>query len=322
MTYAKSAAEAPGWQGARSEHTRRYVSDEQRGQPGWIGRAPARVVFERRLGRCLQAALLLLPISAMAAEPSADETALFDRLGMREQILDSQTAAAEGTTRQRALLAYRLSRRRELGFAANPETRLDDARTFDLAVVALRRGLDESRTLACELDRVRAERSTLEAALVTRALADASADRTEETASPDRLSTARLLHPVRGTPVAVPGARRDGTTKIEIRHDSVEILARLNEPVHAIAAGVVKRVEPLSQGGFAVMTAHPGGITSILAGLRDVAVKPGDAVLAGQILGLTGRNLDGAAVLSVEIWRRRQPQDAGKLLHVRLAPNG
>jgi murein DD-endopeptidase MepM/ murein hydrolase activator NlpD len=120
--------------------------------------------------------------------------------------------------------------------------------------------------------------------------------------------------------VAVPGARRDGPTKIEIRHDSVEFLARLNEPVHAVAAGVVKRVEPMAQGGFAVMTAHSGGLTSILAGLRDVAVKPGDEVLAGQTLGLVGRNLDGAAVISVAIWCHRRPQDAGKLFHVRLAP--
>ena len=278
----------------------------------------------RRSSRCWLAALLLLPMRAMAAEPSADETALFDRLGAREQILDTQTAAAASTTRQRALLAYRLSRRRELGFAANPETRLDDARTFDLALVALRRGLDESRTLARELDKVRVERSTLEAAMVTRALGEAAGDDNAETAAspPGRLSDARLLRPVRGTPVAVPGARRDGTTKIEIRHDSVDILARLNEPVHAVAAGVVKRVEPLAQGGFAVMTAHAGGLTCILSGMRDVAVKPGDAVLAGQTVGLTGRNLDGAAVISVEIWRRRQPQDAGKLLHIRLAPNG
>ena len=274
------------------------------------------------LSRCLQAAVLLLSIRAVAAQPSADETALFDRLGAREQILDAQTAAAENTTRQRALLAYRLSRHRELGFAANPENRLDDARAFDLAMVALRRGLDESQTLARELDRVRVDRSNLEAALVTRALGEAaSQDNTEAAASPERLvSTARLLRPVRGTPVAVPGARRDGTTKIEIRHDSVEILARLNEPVHAIAAGTVKRVQPLAQGGFAVMTAHPGGLTSILTGLRDVAVKPGDTVLAGQTLGLTGRNLDGAAVISLAIWRNRRPQDAGKLLRVRLAP--
>src|ERR1017187_2006497 len=44
----KGAAEAPGWQGARNEHTPRYVSDERRCQPGWIGRAPARVIFEQR----------------------------------------------------------------------------------------------------------------------------------------------------------------------------------------------------------------------------------------------------------------------------------
>jgi septal ring factor EnvC (AmiA/AmiB activator) len=276
----------------------------------------------RALATFLQAAGLLLPIAAMAAEPSAEETALFDRLAVREQILENQTNAAEATTRQRALLAYRLSRRRELGFAANPELRLDDARCFDLAVVALRRGLDESQTLARELDRVRVERSALEGALVGRALAGAakSDDTASQPGEESRPALARLLRPVRGTPVAVPGVRRDGTTKIEIRHDSVEILARLNEPVHAIAAGVVKRVEPLAQGGFAVMTAHPGGLTCILTGLRDVTVKPGDTVLAGQTLGLTGRNLDGAAVISVELWRDRRPEDAGKRLRVHLAP--
>ena len=271
------------------------------------------------LRTCLPIALLLIPLGALATEPSPEETALFDRLGAREQILDTQTTAAENTTRQRALLAYRLSRQRELGFASSPETRLDDARSFDLALVALRRGLDESRTLARELDRVRVERSALETALVARALSENADD---SAASPaGGLDSTRLLRPVRGTPVAVPGARRDGPTKIEIHYDSVEILARLDEPVHAIADGVVKRVEPLAQGGFAVMTAHPGGLTSILTGLRDVAVKPGQAVSAGQTLGLTGRNLDGAAVISVAIWRHRHPQDAGKLLHIRLAPN-
>jgi murein DD-endopeptidase MepM/ murein hydrolase activator NlpD len=270
------------------------------------------------LRTCL--AILLIPLCALAAEPSAEETALFDRLGMREQILDTQTTAAENTTRQRTLLAYRLCRLRELGFAANPETRLDDARAFDLALVALRRGLDESRTLAHELDRVRVDRSALENALVARALGENANDSMPATSPEHQPDVARLLRPVRGTPVTVPGARRDMPTKTEIRHDGVEILARLNEPVHAVGAGVVKRVEPLAQGGFAVVTAHSDGLISILTGLRDVAVKPGDAVRAGQTLGLVGRNLDGAAVISVEIWRHRRPQDAGKLLRVRLAP--
>ncbi|HEY5282019.1 MAG TPA: M23 family metallopeptidase [Polyangia bacterium] len=269
----------------------------------------------------LLAAVLLTPFTAWTADTVGEETALFDRLGAREQILEAQTRAAEGLTRERALLAYRLARRRELGFAANPETRLEDARAFESALVVLRRSLGESQSLARELDRVRAERSTLEAALVSRALsAAASAERAGQSADPNEqlIPTTRLLRPVRGTPVAVPGVRRDGPTKIELHHDGVEFLARLNEPVHAIAAGVVKRIEPMAQGGFAVITAHPGSLTSIITGLRDITVKPGEAVVAGQTLGLTGRNLDGAAVISVEIWRNRRPADASKLLHARL----
>jgi murein DD-endopeptidase MepM/ murein hydrolase activator NlpD len=119
--------------------------------------------------------------------------------------------------------------------------------------------------------------------------------------------------------VAVPGSRRDGPTKAELRHDGVQMLARLNEPVRSIAAGIVTRVESLPQGGFAVVTAHATGITSIVTGLRDITVAAGDKVGPGQTLGLAGRNLDGAAVVSVEIWRERRPQDAGRLLHVRLA---
>jgi len=270
----------------------------------------------------LLVALWIVPVCARSEEQSTEETALFDRLGAREQILETQTTASESVTRQRALWAYRLSRRREVGFPANPETRLDDARAFDLSMVALRRSLGETRSLAHELDRVRVDRANLEAALVTRALGASTSDDHGVAANDlgDRPRPARLLRPVRGIPVSVPGTRRDGATKTELRRNSVEFLARLNEPVRAVAEGVIKRVVPLAQGGFAVVTAHPGGLTSILTGLRDVAVKPGDAVSAGQALGLAGRNLDGAAVVSLEIWRNRRPQDAGKLLHIRLAP--
>jgi hypothetical protein len=74
ITCAKSAAEAPGWQGAMSEHTRRYVSDERRSQPGWIDRAPARVIFERRLSRgILASALAGLALSAMSGRAAAAE---------------------------------------------------------------------------------------------------------------------------------------------------------------------------------------------------------------------------------------------------------
>jgi septal ring factor EnvC (AmiA/AmiB activator) len=267
----------------------------------------------RRLGWLV---LGLLPATA-AAETSADEAALFDRLTAREQILDGQRAAAEAITRQRGLLAYRLCRRRELGFAHDLENRLADARAFDLSLLALRRGAEETRTLARELDRVRTERTAVEAAFVARAAAQPASDESAPP-TPGADKQVRLVRPVRGETVGLPGTRRDRSTKVELRRDFVQMLARLNEPVRSIAAGTVRRVETLAQGGFAVVTAHGSGMTSILTGLRDIAVLPGEKVGRGQTLGLAGRNLDGAAVVSLEIWRERRPQDAGQLLRRRL----
>ena len=97
--------------------------------------------------RAFLVVLGLLPATALA-ETSADEAALFDRLNVREQILDSQKAAAEGSARERSLFAYRLCRRQELGFAPSPETRLDYARAFGMALVALRRSVDEAQPAA------------------------------------------------------------------------------------------------------------------------------------------------------------------------------
>jgi murein DD-endopeptidase MepM/ murein hydrolase activator NlpD len=254
--------------------------------------------------------LALLPAAA-AAQTSADEAALFERLTTREQVLDGQRTASAGITRRRTLLAYRLCRQRELGFAPSPESRLEDARAFDLALLSLRRSAEETRTLARELDRVRSERTSVEAAFVARATRQGGAE-------VDAPAGSVLARPVRGEVVALPGSRKDGSTKVMLRHDGVEILARLNEPVHAVAAGTVHRVEVLPQGGFAVVTAHASGQVSIVTGLRDIAVAAGDKVGAGQTLGLAGRNLDGAAVVTVELWRDRRPQDAARLLRLRL----
>src|SRR5687768_12909781 len=43
------AAEAPGWRGPRRVHTRWYVTDEQRSQPGWIGRESDRETHSEAL---------------------------------------------------------------------------------------------------------------------------------------------------------------------------------------------------------------------------------------------------------------------------------
>jgi hypothetical protein len=48
--------------------------------------------------------------------------------------------------------------------------------------------------------------------------------------------------------------------------------------------------------------------------MRDVVVAPGDPVEPGQALGLAGRNLDGAAVISIELWRNRESVDPRGML--------
>ena len=242
---------------------------------------------------------LLVPATVSWAEPVEEGGKLSQRLVTRREVLEGQKAGAEARVREQAHLAYRLVRRRELGFVTSPESRRDDAEAAALALASLGKGLAETRILVDELEYVRTERVALDRACSQRT--DAPVDTGE--------SLRRFARPVRGAMVGKPGIRRDAPTGTELRREGIELLARLNEPVRAVAAGVIRRVETVPQGGYVVVTQHPARWVSVLSGLRGVAVAPGEAVEAGQALGMAGRNLDGAAVISLELWRNRQPVD-------------
>jgi murein hydrolase activator len=180
---------------------------------------------------------------------------------------------------------------------------VQDAQASDLAIAGLQRRHIESRALSFELERVQSELRKMERARSAQ----------QEGIAAENV-TPRFVRPVRGTVVGEPGIRHETPTSTEIRHDGIEFLARLNEPVRAVGAGVVRIVEPLPQGGYSVVTQHPQGWISIVSGLRDVEIHVGDPVAQGQSLGLAGRNLDGAAVISLELWCHRKPIDPrGKL---------
>jgi murein DD-endopeptidase MepM/ murein hydrolase activator NlpD len=245
--------------------------------------------------RLLAACLLLLP--ALAAR--AEEPAALQRLRAREETLTQQAQASELTARQQARAAYRLARKRQLGFLAEPAGRLDDARALDLALFTVRRSASEARALRDEVARVQEERQALGVAVTIPAPAPAE--------------TPRFARPVRGAVVGQAGLREDPVTGVEIRQDALQILARMNEPVHAPAAGTVRRVEAQPQGGYAVVTAHEGGWSSLIGGLRDVSVAVGETVAAGALIGVAGRNLDGAVVVSLELWHGRTAVDPAPL---------
>jgi septal ring factor EnvC (AmiA/AmiB activator) len=250
--------------------------------------------------------LLLMSASAAAGADDPDEWAVFtQRLATRQEVLARQQDQAAANLREQAYFAYRLARRRERGFVSSPESRLAEAGAADLALAALGRGLAEARILIDELARVRSEQFALNLAR----------SRQVDTASPTTSEPLRrFARPVRGAMVGEPGIRRDSPTGTELRRDGIELLARLNEPVRAVAAGVIRLVEALPEGGYAVVTQHPSGWVTVLSGMRDVAVATGEPVELGETLGLAGRNLDGAAVVTLEIWRNRRSVDPRRLV--------
>jgi murein DD-endopeptidase MepM/ murein hydrolase activator NlpD len=236
-----------------------------------------------------------------ASTARAEAPAALHRLQEREATLTQQAQAKDQLAREQARAAYRLARKRQLGFMAEPESRLDDARALDLALFTARRSAGEAVATHEELSRVQKEREALTAAAARLA------------AAPSGVAP-HFCRPLKGAVVGQAGLRRDPVTGVEVQQDALQILARLNEPVQSPAPGRVRRIEAQPQGGYAVVTEHEAGWVSVLGGLREVTVELGQAVEGGTPLGLAGRNLDGAVVVSLELWHGRAAVDPAPLV--------
>lgn len=264
------------------------------------GRSWVRSVLAVSVG--LSWAWCVLPVAASPEDAvEGDPAALVEaHLGAREAALGRQREAARSRAREQALLAYRLLRRRELGFFADTQVRPQQAHATTLALTVLRRSLREEDTLRDELSRVSRER----AALAVR----------PPSLPPREPPPDRLTWPTKGTVIAGPGLKADPVTGVVVREPGVKILSRVDAPVVVPADGEVRRVESLPSGGYAVVLSHVGGMSTVLSGLRDVDVKAGEQVSLGARLGRVGRTLDGAPVVRWAVWRGGQPFDPRSLL--------
>jgi murein DD-endopeptidase MepM/ murein hydrolase activator NlpD len=247
----------------------------------------------RLLGLGLGALSALVTLTVASAARADEEPDPLRRARAREALLAERSAAAEQAARAQALLAYRVERQQTLGFLDAPGRRADAARALDALLLVLRRSLEEAALWRRELALASGERRELESALAAGAPED-----------PGALGVVRRLFrpPARGSAVAWPGVRRDPVTSAETRLDGVQILARMNEPVRAVAGGEVRAVTALPQGGFAVVMVHPDGWVSVLSGLREIDAAPGERLEKGSLIGRVGRSLDGAPVLTFELW--------------------
>jgi len=212
-------------------------------------------------------------------------------LATREMILVNQVGFARGTARWRARELYRLMQDPVEAADVAPG---DRSRAVTGAVAALRRELHEHRVLTDELGQVKA---------------DGAAQRSPPAAS-SPVPPASYLAPVSGGVETPFGAARDAGSGVWIFRAGVRLRARAGEMVRAPQDGTVRRAFETPHGRRAVVLAHADGQISILDGLGELRVTPGQVVRRGETLAL----LPESATISLEIWRGLAPLNPAGLL--------
>jgi len=99
----------------------------------------------------------------------------------------------------------------------------------------------------------------------------------------------------------------DGTRHM---HAGIDLAAERGRVVNAAARGYVVRAGWVGGYGLMVELRHPGDLTTRYAHMSALLCAPGDAVDAGQALGLVGKTgLSTGPHLHFEVWREGVPRD-------------
>jgi murein hydrolase activator len=75
---------------------------------------------------------------------------------------------------------------------------------------------------------------------------------------------------------------------VVLRYNGIGIAAPAGTPVKAVEAGTIEVAGPLEGYGPSVVVGHGGGYYTLYLRLRSVAVKPGQKIVAGQVVGAVG----------------------------------
>ncbi len=96
------------------------------------------------------------------------------------------------------------------------------------------------------------------------------------------------VRPVPGEPTGVFGARRVFNGQKRKPHSGLDLRAPTGTPVMSSGPGTVALAADLYFSGNTVIVDHGGGMFTIYAHLSSMSVKEGDAVQAGERVGLSG----------------------------------
>jgi septal ring factor EnvC (AmiA/AmiB activator) len=157
------------------------------------------------------------------------------------------------------------------------------ARETERRLAQLERDAERLTNVLASLERARLE----EAERARRAAADAGGAAAPERGSITTASLGRLDWPVDGR-IVFPFGRQTLPSGGVVRNNGIGIAAPAGTGVRAVEAGTVALVERLSTYGLSVIVAHGDGYYSLYMQLRSAAVKRGDSITRGQVIGAVG----------------------------------
>ncbi len=105
-----------------------------------------------------------------------------------------------------------------------------------------------------------------------------------------------LPWPVSGKIISSFGKEYNAKLKTWIFRDGLKISARVNEPVTASAQGEVIFAGEFRSYGNVVILDHDKGFFTIYGFLDEIRVNRGQSVTAGRIIGIAGKDTQGAAM--------------------------
>lgn len=98
----------------------------------------------------------------------------------------------------------------------------------------------------------------------------------------------RLQRPAEGRFTTGFGLRKHSILGVKRVHQGIDIVAPAGTPVVAAADGVVARARTDGEYGNAVAISHGRGLETFSAHLSRFAVRAGDCIAAGAIVGFVG----------------------------------
>jgi murein DD-endopeptidase MepM/ murein hydrolase activator NlpD len=124
------------------------------------------------------------------------------------------------------------------------------------------------------LERIRREKEKVGAIYVTR--------------TPVPVSAKPFVRPVPGEPTSIFGTRRIFNGVPRSPHSGLDLRAATGTPVLASGDGKVVLAEEFYYSGNLVIVDHGGGLYTLYAHLSRIDVAAGDALKAGDVVGLSG----------------------------------